>query len=76
MRELKKTTGIACMKCGGTDILTRYHKSGKDCWDGCCCEYCLPGELKGIEEHLHRTCRTCQYDWRDPCNKALGATKP
>lgn len=53
-----------CVKCRGTDISTTFHK-GAGYYDGC------GGSVKRRHsmrdgEHLHRTCRTCQWDWCDP----------
>lgn len=52
-----------CEKCGQTDIATQYHArhchatecSFSRCWYG--------SHSKRHDEHLHRTCRTCGYDW-------------
>ncbi len=56
----------SCPKCGSTDISMSYHKQG--CSDlNCSCAECSWGSHHNQhDEHLHRHCRGCQYDWIDP----------
>jgi hypothetical protein len=51
---------LRCVKCGGTDISTRWDRHESDCtWSS--------RRDPGIDhEHLHRHCRTCSYGWGDP----------
>lgn len=60
-----KTKAITCSKCESTDLAVRWHKSLRDCVNGCTCKECHP-ELQHIGEHLHYTCRRCGYSWRGP----------
>lgn len=46
-----------CPKCGGHDLGTSYHKSERDC------RIYTDEAVHG--EHIHRTCRTCGYNWPD-----------
>lgn len=49
---------MTCIKCGGDAIHMSYHRGAR---------YCLWGShADGSGEHLHYTCRTCQYDWSCP----------
>ena len=47
-----------CPKCGGSDMYDRYHRQrtfGEDC--------SFSDIHRSGDEHIHRFCRTCQYDW-------------
>lgn len=44
-----------CPKCGGAVVSTDYHPSGV--WRTGCIR----------EEHQHRYCRRCNYDWIEAC---------
>jgi hypothetical protein len=58
-----------CVKCGGTDISTRWDATWTDCtWSS----RRDPGNQG---EHLHRHCRNCSYGWGDPV-AALSEPKP
>ncbi len=48
---------MSCVKCGSEDIHTAWHKSGFDCLYG--------SNTSPHDEHLHRHCRGCGYDWAD-----------
>lgn len=55
-------TAIACPKCGSRDIYTRWDPSALDCgWHGRDRRRGREAEFMG--EHLHRSCRGCQYEW-------------
>jgi hypothetical protein len=58
--KLGTVAKLACAKCRGEDILVRWHTHGGRYGEGGCGYY-----AKVIEygEHLHYTCRTCQYEW-------------
>ena len=65
--SIKPTELSKCIKCGSTNIAVEYHKGrviGYFNYNNPCSE----------EEHLHFTCRTCQYDWMDETedNKLIG----
>ena len=52
----KYNPNVTCRKCGCTDIKTEYceHKGGRlmeICW------------CKVDDEHMHRTCERCRYEW-------------
>ena len=51
-----------CPKCGNNDISVSWHKDDNDCgwtwWRN------GRGTVQG--EHLHYTCRRCQYSWIGP----------
>jgi hypothetical protein len=64
------TPGWACAKCGGDKIGTRYH-TGTWPTDGGCDHSQKRPDGPSVE-HLHRTCQTCGFNWRDPI---LGAEK-
>lgn len=51
---------IRCQKCGGTDVLVRYHPDAS--WKGCRTATGQKFSWRNTE-HLHMTCRTCQWDW-------------
>jgi hypothetical protein len=53
----------ACMKCGSDDIYTRYHARGCE-KEACSCSRCDYSSLsRRHDEHLHRMCRGCGFDW-------------
>lgn len=57
-----EATESSCVKCGGNDILTRWHPGhGRYGTNGCG----YYAKVVVYVEHLHRTCRTCQYEWAD-----------
>lgn len=57
---------VACAKCGGTEIGRIYHARGCD-RDICSCSKCgYSDHNKDHDEHLHRYCRDCRYDWVEP----------
>ena len=64
------TLGQTCAKCGGDKIGTIYHTGTWPCDGGCDHSQKLAEGPMG--EHLHRTCQTCRFSWRDPI---LGAEK-
>ena len=55
-----------CPKCGFKDIATSYHPRRS---------YCDPWSRFTFnaqdDEHLHRTCRRCGYDWTDAVLEAV-----
>lgn len=57
-----------CVKCGGTDILVRWHRGGLYGLTGCG----YGAKVVDPVEHLHATCRTCQYEWLEDTLDALG----
>lgn len=64
-----------CVKCGGDDLLIRWHGAGayhrSRTGASCHSDY---GEWHGnpTGEHLHVTCRTCQFDWFEDTLDNLG----
>lgn len=52
----------ACTKCGGVNIAVTYHNTyyGRN---GCG----LNTQRWRSDEHLHRTCQTCSWDWTEDC---------
>lgn len=48
-----------CPKCGGENILGRYHRGPADCNN--------VAEQLGyiIQPHMYRCCQRCGYDWRE-----------
>lgn len=55
-----------CPKCGSKDIHTSYHAPGCS-KESCNCNQCNYNDhSKEHDEHLHRYCRGCRYDWIDP----------
>jgi len=54
---------MKCIKCGCTDIGTSYHSSIYSCRWG--------NHNREDDEHLHLTCRKCQYDWCEPTKDQL-----
>jgi hypothetical protein len=55
------TPTMTCRKCGGEDIATAWHVNGWDCTFSQRQRYSGPD----LGEHLHRSCRTCGFDWYD-----------
>lgn len=54
---------LACPKCKGIDIYTRYHESQY----GTGSRGCNVMDLSKWEgEHLHHYCKKCGYDWTSP----------
>ena len=51
-------TKLQCTKCGSKDISTTYHRNRNGC--------SFTQHNQDTNEHLHRTCRNCSYDWCDP----------
>lgn len=52
---------MICPKCAGLDIATSYH-NGSGYYKGC--GGSVTRRFNSAEEqHLHRVCRTCGYDW-------------
>jgi len=58
--------GDSCPKCGLKDLYVVFHAQG--CTKpGCDCSVCLyDSHAKEHREHLHVTCRFCQFDWIRP----------
>ena len=56
---------MICEKCLSDEIRTVYHKQG--CSDEACrCATCAYGShAKRHDEHLHRFCQGCHFDWTD-----------
>jgi hypothetical protein len=51
-------SGLRCEKCGSQNIGTRWHASGRHCsW--------FQRYDRALGEHLHRTCRCCEFHWAD-----------
>lgn len=63
----------ACPKCGNTDLYVVFHKQG--CSDELClCVNCYyVSHAQEHREHLHVTCRRCQFDWAAPTLEQLQA---
>lgn len=54
---------LFCGKCGSDDVHTSWHKDGYACsHDQRQVEEYGPDD---VTEHLHRTCRNCQFAWHD-----------
>lgn len=49
---------LACPKCASEDVATSFHR---DRW--LCNPHSRFTNNSESGEHLHYTCRTCQYDW-------------
>lgn len=58
-----------CPKCEGADVLIRWHKGVGRYGEGGCGYF---AKVVVYGEHLHVTCRTCQYEWAEDCLDALG----
>ena len=58
----------ACSMCGGVEIRTRYHEGERYWPDARHCAYgsAANATAHSSDEHLHRTCETCGYDWIEP----------
>lgn len=55
----------ACEKCGSVDIYTCYHAKGCN-REKCSCTRCgYNDHNKRRDEHLHRHCHGCSWDWCD-----------
>lgn len=55
---------LRCVKCGSTDIHTRWEPSILSCgWDLADMRRGREAEFSG--EHMHRHCRVCSYEWGD-----------
>ena len=58
--------GLSCEKCGATDIHTTWHAGLYGDPVQSRCGY-SDQDAKGQKgEHLHRFCRGCSFQWRDP----------
>ena len=55
-----------CSKCGEDDIVIRWHAKGGSSE----CGYFAKVKVYG--EHLHATCRTCQFEWGEDTLDNLG----
>lgn len=65
------TERAECPKCGGTDLYVVFHKQGCE-RPGCGCATCQYGShAKEHREHLHVSCRRCQFDWVAPTLEQL-----
>jgi len=51
-----------CAKCGSDDVLTRHSRFCRDFFHLGRTTHCFLGE-----EHQHRYCRKCGYDWPEAC---------
>lgn len=59
--KLGTVAKLICSKCSGEEILVRWHKTGgRYGGDGSCGYY---AQVVETGEHMHFTCRTCQYEW-------------
>ena len=56
---------MQCIKCSNEDINTSYHKA-----TSYSTECNSRGMANSEEEHLHYHCRSCGYDWIQPCDDA------
>jgi hypothetical protein len=61
--------GRVCSKCGGEDILVRWHTGGRYGTGGCG----YYAKVVQPSEHLHCTCRSCQYEWAEDTLDNLAA---
>lgn len=57
-----KKNKLVCEKCKSTDINTSYHETKYDC---------AFHSDRMDNEHLHYTCRNCQYSWAEPIQKEI-----
>ena len=53
---------LRCAKCGSDDINTSWHQGHGRYGSGGCGFY---AKVVVYVEHLHRTCRNCQFEWAD-----------
>jgi len=53
-------------------VLIRWHAGHGRYGTGGCGAF---AQVVCYSEHLHVTCRTCQYEWAEDCADALGATQ-
>lgn len=69
---------LVCSKCGGTEILTRHHVGSSYWGDTARCPHgvAAQGRSHRGDEHLHRTCQTCRYDWTDDVLAPVSAGGP
>jgi hypothetical protein len=51
------TVEKTCPKCGATGLKTKWHRENYGC-------------TRNGAEHLHWTCKECDYDWSEPTNDA------
>ena len=63
-------TERVCPKCGSAEALVRWHPGKGRYGDGGCGFF---AKVVGYSEHLHVTCRTCQYEWMEDSLDALTA---
>jgi DNA-directed RNA polymerase subunit M/transcription elongation factor TFIIS len=84
LRRLEARVAVVnCPKCGGNDVLVRWHRAQArgDFWTTCEQKRSVldSDRPKSAEEHLHYHCRRCQYDWIGPVLQAAptgGASTP
>jgi len=70
MSQREPTVERRCVKCGGEDILVRWHPGhGRYGTGGCG----FHAKVVVYSEHLHCTCRTCQYEWGEDTLDNLAA---
>jgi hypothetical protein len=67
LKRMGKVDVAGCIKCGGTDIHTAWHKNENHCGG------ILEPKFKG--EHLHKHCRNCAYEWPEPVLSSQGKTE-
>ena len=71
MSEQRPQTTRACPKCEGADVFVRWHKGEGQYGSGGCGH---AAKVVDFSEHLHVTCKTCQYEWVEDCTDALGVS--
>ncbi len=69
----KESTVARCPKCGADDLWTSYHAPG--CTrKHCSCSNCgAASNAQRHDEHLHRGCRVCHFDWTEDVRDAAPA---
>jgi len=62
-------TELTCIKCGSSDIYTRYHDAKPHCAEckklGHKPPSCERDDCDRKDEHLLRVCRSCGWSWLD-----------
>ena len=67
------TARITCPKCGDVEVNTEWHRASEHPrWETCGRARMEYGGLEITQEHLHRTCMYCMYEWIDDVLSAKG----
>ena len=68
LKVSKRSEQTVCCKCGSVDIFTDFHRASTDSRFPACRRdrSTIDWFPTDPNEHLHRTCRGCHYEWIDP----------